>query len=283
MASTGTIVAVAAQERTSQGQTSTTRSARSSATCTASVSRRGRSQTTVTAPRRPASMSAPTAPQSNSWPRRVPDSRLIPRCRGRPSRTADQANRPPCKDRSGQRRPGRFSQPISRSIPPPQGSRSTSRASAALWARAAANNETPAPPLPPMTAITWPTSPPRPSSRAASTASASSRINSPSCSGICNTAPAPIATAVAQVSVPASAPVSRQTWARRGKVAWLKPRAAAGSSTTAPAADHAFRVTGLRPSPWTIRTPTAAATRSSSSRSFGSTSIANTPALSVAG
>ena len=277
-ASTGTIVAVAAHARTSHGLTTTTRSAVSKAISAASVNRRGRSHTTVAPPRRPASMTACTAPASNSHPRRVPDSMLIPRCRGNASRTADQFSRPPCSARSGQRTPGVVSAPTSRSIPPAQGSRSTSKRIGRRLRQATANSDAPAPPRPPITATTAPRAP---SSRADSPASASSRTRSCSCAGSFSTCPAPTSMAAAQVAGAGSPPVTTITCARRGNPVTAHPCAAASSSTTAAAADQAFLLTGNALPAWTTRTPTAAATRSSSSRSAGSASTARMPRASV--
>jgi hypothetical protein len=196
-ASTETSAAVAAHDRTSVWPTTTTRSAVSRAIWTASVNRRGTSHTTVAPPRRPASTTASVAAASGSCPRRVPDNRVIPRCRGSASRTADHVNRPPWTARSGQRTPAMPSPPTSRSIPPPHGSRSTSRGSVAACANAAANNEAPAPPRPPITATT---SPRVRSSRAESAASASARTSSRSCVGSVRTCWAPTATAAAQIA-----------------------------------------------------------------------------------
>src|SRR5271156_1123554 len=67
------------------------------------------------------------------------------------------------------------------------------------------------------------------------------------------------------------------TCARRGNPVTAHSCAADSSRTTANAADHAFRLTGNALPAWTTRTPTAAATRSSSSRNAGSASTARIP------
>ena len=78
----------AAQERTSAGAMTTTRSADSRAVSAAAVDRRGTSQTTVAPPRLPASITAPSGAASMSPPPRPPESTLMPRWRGSASRSA---------------------------------------------------------------------------------------------------------------------------------------------------------------------------------------------------
>ncbi len=167
--------------------------------------RRGRSQTTVTPPRRPASITASTGPAfahvaaPSSRRARVP-------ARSRQCAPPDQFSRHPGA-RSGQRRPGRFRRSPEDRCRRPHGSRSTNSASAAACARATANNDAPAPPRPPMTATT---APQIPSSRADSAASATRpdqftlllRASSSTCW-------APTIMAAAQVAVAASVPVLR--------------------------------------------------------------------------
>jgi hypothetical protein len=77
--------------------------------------------------------------------------------------------------------------------------------------------------------------------------------------------------------------VATITCARRGRPSCAQPCAEPSSSTTAAAADHAFRLTGTALPAWTTRTPTAAATRSSSARSPESASTASTPRAVVIG
>src|SRR6202789_849863 len=87
--------------------------------------------------------------------------------------------------------------------------------------------------------------------------------------------------AAAHVVGAGSVPATTITCARRGNPVTAHPCAADLSRTTANAADHAFRLTGNALPAWTTRTPTAAATRSSSARNAGSAITARIPRTSV--
>ena len=138
------------------------------------------------------------------------------------------------------------------------------RIGAPICANAVAKTEAPAPPRP---AITPTTAPRRSSSRHASAASDSSAINSPSCAGSVMTCCAPTAMAAWKSAASGSERTTRTTRARRGSARCAQRRAAATSSNTATAPVHALRPDGS--DAWTTGSPTAAATRSTSSRSAG--------------
>ena len=198
------------------------RSAASRAASDAPVDRRGTSQITVAPPRRPASITAPSGAESMSQPSRVPDNTLTPRYRGNASRSDAWFSRPPCKARSGQRRPGWASLPSAKSMPPPHGSASISSAAVAVCASAVANSEAPAPPRPGTTATTAPR---RPSSRDDSAASESSATRSPSCAGNVMTCWAPTDIAACHSATSGSVRLTRTTRARRGNARSAQRRA----------------------------------------------------------
>ena len=122
-------------------------------------------------------------------------------------------------------------------MPPPHGSRSTSREAAAVRASAAAKTDAPAPPRPPTTAITRP-SPSTSAGLFRGLGKVADQHGAPA-PGSAHTCWAPTAIAACQVDSQGSPPhtrispvAARHTRAQR--------RAAGSSSTTADAVDHVF-------------------------------------------